>query len=73
MGKPLFMMTSVTQAMKAKQILGKNGISAQIERTPKREKGHSCGYSLFVPQKTDEAELILEKHGLKIIGRTDRE
>lgn len=73
MGKPLFMMSSVTQAMKAKQILIKNGIPAEIERTPKREKEHSCGYSLFVPKRTDEAEQILEKSNIKIIGRTDRQ
>ncbi len=73
MGKPLIMMSSVTYALKGRRILMSYGIKSEIERTPKRSESHSCGYSLYVPQRTDEAEKILIKNGVKISGRTERE
>lgn len=73
MGKPLIMMTSITYALKGRQILTSHGIRSEIERTPKRGENHSCGYSLYVPQRTDEAEKILRDNGIKINGRAERE
>jgi len=31
-----------------------------------------CGYSLYVPKNTDEAEKILKENNIKIIGRAER-
>lgn len=73
MGKPLIMMPSITYALKGRQILTMYSIKSEIERTPKRGDNHSCGYSLFVPEKTDEAEVILKENGIKIVGRIERE
>lgn len=73
MGKPLIMMPSITYALKGRRILASYGIKSEIERTPKRGEDHSCGYSLYVPNKTDEAEKILIKKGIKINGRSERE
>ena len=68
MGKPLIMMPSVTYALKGRQILASHGIKAEIERAPKGEN-RSCGYSLYVGNKADEAEIILKENNIKIIGR----
>ena len=57
MEKPLIMVSSVTYAMKGKQILNNAGIRCEIERTQKRDVKNGCGYSLYVPQNADEAEL----------------
>lgn len=73
MDRPLIMLSSVTHAMRAKQLLVKNGIVADIVRTPKTPQNRSCGYSVFVPRRTDEAEEILKRNGFKILGRADRE
>ena len=73
MGKPLIMVSSITYAMKARDLLINNGIAAYIERTPKIERNGGCGYSLYVPKRIDEAENLLRTHGIKIVGRTDWE
>ncbi len=72
MEKPLIMVSSVTYAMKGKQILNNAGIRCEIERTPKRDMTTGCGYSLYVPKNTDEAEKILKENNIKIIGRAER-
>lgn len=73
MGKQLIMLSSITYAMKGKEILEKHGIKSYVERTPKRNKNYSCGYCLNVPQQTDEAEEILRKWGIEVVGREDKE
>ena len=72
MEKPLIMVSSVTYAMKGKQLLNNAGIRCEIERTPKRDISNGCGYSLYVPKNTDEAEKILKENNIKIIGRAER-
>ena len=69
MGKPLIMVSSITYAMKARDLLINNGIAAYIERTPKIERNGG----LYVPKRIDEAENLLRTHGIKIVGRTDWE
>lgn len=73
MNKELVLLPSVTYAMKAKNILDKSGIRAYIQRTPRNTGINSCGYCLFVPKMTDEAEMILRKNGIRILGRASRE
>lgn len=73
MGKPLIMVTSITYAMKGRQVLTQRGIRSDIVRTPSKSRGSSCGYSLFVPNRTDEAQKILESSGIQVVGRADRE
>lgn len=73
MGKPLIMVSSITYAMKGRQILAQKGIRSDIVRTPNVYHGSSCGYSLFVPKNTDEAQKILEANGIKVIGRENRD
>lgn len=71
MGK-LIMVSSVTYAMKGRELLKSYGIRSSIERTPRTSLKQSCGYSLYVPQRTDEAETILKEKGIKVLGRAER-
>ncbi len=71
MGK-LIMVSSVTNAMKGRELLKGHGISSAIERTPRSSLRQGCGYSLYVPQDTDEAERILRENGIKVMGRAER-
>lgn len=73
MSKKLIMVTSITYAMKSKQILANSGIYSDIERTPKNKSTDACGYSLFVPKRSDEAMQILKAHGIKVLGTIDKE
>ncbi len=73
MGKPLIMISSITFAMKGKELLTKKGFSADLVRTPRHENIGGCGYSIYVPKDTDEAEEILRDAGIKVLGRADRE
>lgn len=73
MNQELILLPSVTYAMKAKSILDQYNIRAYIQRTPKTVKIKSCGYCLFVPHRTDEAERILRENGIRVLGRGERE
>ena len=73
MKNDLILLPSVTYAMKAKSILEKYQIRAYIQRTPRNTPIKSCGYCLFVPEKTDEAEKILRKGGVRVLGRASRD
>ncbi len=73
MKRQLILVPSVTYAMKAKNILEKNHIRAFIQRTPKNVAVRSCGYCLFVPDLTDEAEKMLRNNGIRVLGRAERE
>lgn len=73
MSTELILLPSVTYAMKAKSILDKFSIRSYIQRTPKNLEINSCGYCLFVPKRTDEAETLLRKKGIRILGRAVRD
>lgn len=73
MNNELILVPSVTYAMKAKSILDKHSIRSYIQRTPKSVQVNSCGYCLFVPDKADEAEVILRRNGVRVLGRAMRE
>ena len=73
MKKELILLPSVTYAMKAKSILDQYNIRSYIQRTPKNTGVRSCGYCLFVPNRTDEAEKLLREKGVRVLGRAQRE
>ncbi len=66
------MVSSITYAMKGKSVLAQMGIRSDIVRTPSDSRNSSCGYSLFVPKKTDEAQKILEENGINVVGRAEK-
>lgn len=71
MEKPLIMMSSVTYAMRGRELLRKHGIKSTIERTPKNKVLQGCGYSLYAGDRTDEAIQLLQQNGIRILGRTE--
>ncbi|MBQ3284067.1 MAG: DUF3343 domain-containing protein [Ruminococcus sp.] len=73
MNKELILLPSVTYAMKAKGILDQYKIRSYIQRTPKNTGVKSCGYCLFVPNRTDEAEQLIRSKGIRVSGRAKRE
>lgn len=72
MGKPLIVVSSVTYAMKSKEILFEHGIRAYVERIPKTAET-GCGYGVYVPKRTDEAEQILREHDIRILDRIEQD
>ena len=60
MKKSLIAMTSITYAMKAKNLLNSLKYYCEIQRTPK-DLGTGCGYSIAVTATPVEITAILEK------------
>ena len=71
-GKPLIVVGSVTFAIKGRDLLARSGIRSSVERTPRSSGFEGCGYSIYVPDRTDEAERILIRNGIRISGRAER-
>lgn len=72
MGKPVILLSSVTYAMKGRDLLTRQGIKAYVERIP-QSSASGCGYGLYVPAGAEEAERILRENGLKVLGRLEQE
>ncbi|MBQ5841178.1 MAG: DUF3343 domain-containing protein [Clostridia bacterium] len=62
---------SVTNAMRGKQLLEKNGIRAYLHRSTARGEGEGCGYSLLVSGDDRQATKILQNSGVRVIRVTD--
>mgnify|MGYP000052040227 CR=1 FL=1 len=60
MKKSLIAMTSITYAMKAKNLLNSLKYYCEIQRTPK-DLGTGCGYSIAVPAPSEEIPPYLKK------------
>lgn len=73
MGKPIILLSSITYAIKSRDLLFKKGIRAHVERISSNSKVSGCGYGIYVPDRTDEAEEILRKAGVRIVGRAERD
>jgi len=63
-----FYVSSITNAMRGKEILEKNGIRAHISRLADENIKNGCGYCVFVYSDFDEAEEILRSSGIRIRG-----
>ena len=72
MGKPLLMVSSVTYAMKAKELLSRHGIRGYVERIA-RTSETGCGYGVYVPQGADAAEKILRDNNIRVLGRLEQD
>lgn len=69
MGKPIIMVSSITYAMKGRDLLNSRGYTAYLQRTPKLEGMNGCGYSIHVPYHIDSAEMLLRQSGIKVLGQ----
>ncbi len=72
MGKPVILLSSVTYAMKGRDLLLCQGLRAYVERIPPSNTS-GCGYGLYVPRGAEEAQRILSENGIKILGRLEQE
>ncbi len=69
--KTLLVVSSVTYAMRGRELLFRKGIRSYIERLP-RTKETGCGYGLYVPDGPDAAERILKEAGFRVYQRRER-
>lgn len=72
MGKPLLVVSSVTYAMKGRELLFRHGIRGYVERIPKTQET-GCGYGIYVPQGADAAERILMENHVRVLRRMEHE
>ena len=70
MKRDLIIVSSITYAMKGKELLQNRGFQAYIARLPQKEEGTGCGYCVYVSRNTDLAEEILRSEGIRVLGRT---
>lgn len=68
MEKNLIMFNSLTQVMQSRDLLKKHRIDARMVRTPSRLRQKSCGYSLLVTHRFDEALNIINNNGIGVLG-----
>ncbi|MCR5653616.1 MAG: DUF3343 domain-containing protein [Ruminococcus sp.] len=65
----LIRLSSMTQAMRARDILKKHGIKSKVTRIqPSRDRG-SCSYGLKIDNRLYEAVDILRNNNIKVSGR----
>lgn len=62
-------LSSVTQAMRARDILKENGILSRVSRIPAQKGRGSCSYGLKIDNRLPEAVEILRQNGIKVSGR----
>lgn len=72
MGKPLLVVSSVTYAMKGRDLLFRRGIRGYVERIPQTDDS-GCGYGIYVPAGADEAERILRENHIRVLSRMEQE
>ena len=65
MNRYIMVMPSVTYALKGRDTLRRNGISARVERI-NPQNGGGCGYGVVVSGNPAKAEAVLSNAGLRI-------
>ena len=70
--KKIIVLSSITYALKAQEILKSNGIYANITRSRTVRSVRGCGYGLsFDPALTEKAQELIIKSGIPIVGSAD--
>ena len=65
----IFVLSSVTYAMKGRDLLAENGIPSVLTRAAAIRKVRGCGYGLQMKESLRErAETILRKAGISLLG-----
>ena len=67
----LIKLSSVTQAMRARDILKTQGIFSKVHRIPAHKGQGACSYGLLLRNRLEEAVEILKDNNIKISGRAD--
>lgn len=70
--KHIIVLSSVTYALKAQDILKNNGIYANITRSKTVRNIRGCGYGIsFDPMLLEKVQNLLIQSGIPIIGSTE--
>ena len=68
----IFVLTSVTYAMKARDLLSEKNIPSVLTRESAIKRIRSCGYGVRVAARdAEQAEVILKDGGIHILGITE--
>ncbi len=62
---------SITNAMRGKQLLEKQGVRAYLHRSVAGQVQEGCGYSLLVSSDLRQAREILHSGGVRVLRVTD--
>lgn len=73
MGTHLILVSSITYAIKGRDLLRSHGFKAYIEKTPSKLDSHGCGYSIVVYTEPADVLSILKDANIKILGTAARE
>ena len=65
----LIKLKSLTEALRAKDILKQNGIISKVSRIPASNGKGNCSYGLKINNKLNEAVSILRENDIKVSGR----
>lgn len=71
MSKQLILVSSITYAIKGRDILRSRGYKAYIERTPSHLDRVGCGYSIYVNGDVEGAEAVLRANRIRVFGRSE--
>ncbi len=71
MSKKGIKVTSVTYAMKGRDLLQKNGYKAYLTRNPHPEDDEGCGYVIYVNNLDKKCYEILKRNKIKVTGTVD--
>ena len=72
MGNNLIMVSSITHAIRGRDLLKQRGFNASIQKTPGALDTAGSGYSIFVDKNIDSAQKIVSAAGIKILGISKR-
>ena len=72
MDQPFIAVSSITYALKGRDLLRKMGFGAYVERTPEHQNRTGCGYGIYVRGDAAAAEHILRQHGVRVLQRRER-
>ncbi len=63
--------SSVTNAMRGKNLLERNGIRGDIHRAVDEQGNNGCGYRIRVRGDAQQAIDLLKAAGIRVLGVTD--
>lgn len=69
MGRQLILVSSITYAIKGRDLLRSYGYKAYIERVPSSAGHVGCGYCVYVEKDVDGAAQILVENGIRVLGK----
>ena len=63
--------SSITNAMRGKKLLEKQGIRSYVHRASNPPQGDGCGYSLLVTERLEQAQSVLRSGGVRVVRISD--